>query len=112
MPIPTALLRETVTVEPYEGTTGQGEPTYGEPLTYRARILGKRRAARTKDGTDVISDAVAVIRPSGREFPPESRLTRADGRIYEVLGVAASEDLHSTHNEELILQGPRQEQTP
>lgn len=105
MPIPTAALRHRITVEPYEGTTGTGGPVYGEPVALRARLVGKRRAVRTRDGVDVIADATADIRP-GATIPAESRVIR-DGRVYEVLAVVDVEDLGRPWARQLILEGPK-----
>lgn len=101
MRVPTALLRERITVEPFEGSGAYG-PVYGAAFTLRARVEGRRRAVRTTGGTDVIASATATIRPDAREVPVESKVTHGD-RDYEVLDVILGEGLTGPTYRELIL---------
>lgn len=72
MKVPTSLLRQTITVEPYLGDSAYG-PVYGPATTARGRVEGKRRAVRKRDGTDVISTASITVRPDVN-IPTESRV--------------------------------------
>lgn len=104
--IPTAVLRERVTIEPYLGDGAYG-PLFGAPLeAVPARIVGKRRAVRTSAGVDVIASATATIRPT-LDVPAQSRITRADDSTWVVLDVADAEELASRHHRDLILEGPQ-----
>lgn len=87
------------------GTTGTGQPVYGAAVSVPGRFVGKRRAVRRSDGTDVIADATFDVRP-GLDVPAESRVTR-DGKVYEVLAVSDAEDLTRSHHKALILEGPK-----
>lgn len=101
MKIPDAALREVITVEPYRGSGAYG-PIYGDAFTLRARVEGRRRAVRNREGVDVISSASATIRPDAREVPAESKVTH-DGNDYEVLDVIIGEGLTRPAYRELIL---------
>lgn len=108
--IPTAALRERVTIELYRGDTAYG-PSWADPIDgVPIRIVGKRRAVRTREGVDVIASAVGQVRPTFRgsplEVPGSSRITRADGSTWIVLDVANAEELSSPHHRDLILEGP------
>ncbi len=102
--IPTAVLRHTVQVEPYEGTNGAGTPTFGPPTTRRGWIAGKRTAVRTADGVDVIASATCLMRPPA--VPVESRVTRGTA-TYTVLDVQPATDYPGDAGQVLILEGPR-----
>lgn len=104
--IPTAVLRERATIRPYLGTSGQGAPLFGTPLTgVPGRLVGKRRAVRTREGVDVIADATLDVRP-GLDVVAESEV-QVRGRTYTVLAIADAEELNRPHHTELILEGPR-----
>lgn len=103
--IPTAALPHEVTIEAAAGTTGGGAPAYGEPVTVRARVVGKRRQVRTSTGVDIIASATATIRP-GPTVPAGSLLTHG-ADLYEVVDTATAVELRRPHSVELILDGPR-----
>jgi len=94
MRVPSSLLRQQATIEPYQGNTGRG-PTWGEPVEVRCRFEGKRRVIRRinagDSGSDVISSGSVTIRPT-IEVPTESRVTIGT-RTYEVLDVIVGEGL-------------------
>lgn len=74
MRVPTSLLRQRVTIEPYQGDGAYG-PVYGPAQTnVPARVEGKRRAIRRPDGTDVISTASVTVRPIV-DVPIKSQIT-------------------------------------
>jgi len=56
--IPTALLREQLTVRRREGEGAFG-PVFGPEASYAARIESKRRRVRTGSGEVVTGEAVA-----------------------------------------------------
>lgn len=105
--IPTAVLRDRATLRPFLGTTGQGAPVFGTPVDdVPCRIVGKRRAIRTRDGVDVVADAVIQIRPRQDDLVAESEVC-VRGRTYTVLAVADAEELARPHHTDLIVEGPR-----
>lgn len=90
MKIPTAVLRETLSVEAFEGSSAYG-PVYSDPETVKARVEGKRRLVRSTSGTDLISSATAYVRPEV-DKPIGSRVTHGD-RVYELVDVLPGEGL-------------------
>lgn len=108
MQVPTSLLPDRITIEPYLGSGAYG-PSYGDPVTLRARVEGRRRAVRTSGGVDVIGQATATVRPTPAAMAAaavESKVTHGD-RTYEVLDVVRGEGLTRLSHLELILGGPR-----
>lgn len=81
--IPGVMLRDTISVEPHAGQTGAGVATFGTAQTLRAHVEPKRRAVRTPDGDQVLTAAVAYLKP-GPVIPPRSRVTW-NGRALSVL---------------------------
>lgn len=95
--IPTALLRQTIAVEPYKGESAAG-PLYTAPVTYAVRIQPKRRQVRDQAGDITISDAVAFLRPDA-VVAVGDRVT-ADETVYRVLAVEVLQGLaHFDHFE-------------
>jgi hypothetical protein len=113
MRLPSTLLPDRITVEPYLGNGATG-PQYGPPVGVRARIEGKRRVVRRVNagadiGSDVVSTTSTIIRPS-IQVRPESRVTiplaySATGRdeSYEVLQVIVGKGLRRPAYLELVL---------
>lgn len=81
--IPAWMLREDVTIAPYEGDKGVGGPAYGSPVTLRAHVEPRKRLLVLPNGREVRSEMFALVAP-GTVAPPESRLTY-NGRAYRVL---------------------------
>lgn len=103
--IPTATLRQRVTITPFSGHSAYG-PVYGTAVqNVPARVVSKRRMVRQPDGVQVLADATCTIRP--RTVVPESKVTMSDGRVYLVLDVLESRFLDRLVGLELILQGVR-----
>jgi hypothetical protein len=105
------VLLQRVSLRRFLGDSAYG-PVWAYPVDgIPARIVGKRRAVRTREGTDVISDATCDLRPVHKgqpigEIPAESGII--DGtRTYRVLGVADIEDLTRRHGVQLLLEGPQ-----
>jgi hypothetical protein len=88
------MLRDTLVVEPYAGPTGAGGPSFGAPLdpAPRAHVEPKRRMVRTVDGEQVVTAAVAYLRP-GPVIPPRSRVTWK-GRTLSVLTDGEMRDMY------------------
>ena len=98
--ISTALLRQTMTVEPYEGESATG-PLYGAPVTYAVRIQPKCRQVRDQAGDITISDAVAFLRPDA-VVAVGDRVT-ADERVYRTLAVEPLQGLTRPEHLEVTL---------
>ena len=105
--IPTAALRQRITVEPFLGESAYG-PTYGTAQRdIPARVVGKRRAVRKTDGTDVISTASISVRPT-IDVPVESRVTCAHpvtgaDETFEVLDVLVAQGLTRPDHLEMLV---------
>lgn len=105
--IPNAVLRQRITVEPYLGESAYG-PTYGTAVRgIPARVVGKRRAVRKVDGTDVISTASISVRPT-IDVPVESRVTiphpvTGADEIFEVLDVLIAQGLTRPDHLEVLV---------
>jgi hypothetical protein len=98
--IPTALLRDVMSVEPYEGESAYG-PVFGAAVDVRARVEGKRRLVRRPGGDDLIASATAFIRPES-SVPEQSRVT-FDARTYVVVDVLDAKDLTGICHREVLL---------
>ena len=101
--IPTALLPQNVTIEAYEGTTGNGAPSFAPPVVVDGRRDAKRTVIRRADGTNVIAESTVIIRP--RVVPTESRVT-IGGRTFTVVGIVDRDELNRPHSTELAVVGP------
>ncbi|MFD7508123.1 hypothetical protein ACFV5N_02065 [Streptomyces sp. NPDC059853] len=84
--VPAALLRHTVTVEPYIGDSAYG-PRYGPPATVRALVYARPRIVRAADGRQLVASASVIAEP-GLDCPPGSRITLPSGRTASALTVA------------------------
>lgn len=108
--IPSSLLRQRAVIDPYEGETGDCEPTYGEPVAdVKTRVEGRRRRVVRANGVEVVTVAAAFIRPEvrvggpARVPAPEDRFT-CDDRSYEIVEVLDGQGLsHPTHRELLLV---------
>lgn len=76
-----ALLRQTVQIRHRTGTTYTGDPEYGEPVTYAARISYRNKRVFTAGGVErastahitalaEVGDADLVVLPDGTERVP------------------------------------------
>lgn len=76
--IPRWLLRHTVIIEAYEGSSAVG-PVYGAPAEVSSFVDEKRRKVRDSAGEEVISECT-VFCDLGVVAPPKSRVTLPSGR--------------------------------
>lgn len=84
-PLPSKILQNTLTVEPFLGEGAKG-PRYGPPADKRCRLDSNERVTIMNGrGAQVVSRAVAYVRPENR-LANQSRVT-IDGIRYEVLDV-------------------------
>jgi hypothetical protein len=100
--IPSALLRQRLTIRPRAGEGATG-PVFGDPVVHAARIEPKRRQVRGTSGEVVVSDAVAWLRPDapvavGDQAIVVSR-TLVVLAVAEVQGVRRTEFLEVTIGE-------------
>lgn len=102
MRVPSSLLRQRLTIEDYTGETGSGGPAYGPPRMLLARVEGTRKTVRTAAGVDVITSAVAYVRP-GAVVAAQARAT-CEGRTYTVVDVIDGEALtgRASHRELML----------
>lgn len=98
--IASALLRDSIEVEAFQGDTATG-PMYGPATTYPARLSTTARMVRTATGEDRQVVVVAVVRPDA-QVPARSRVT-IDGCSYVVLVVSSRMQLTRPMYTELSL---------
>lgn len=98
--IPTALLQQTLRVEPREGEGASG-PVFGEVASYRCRLEGRRRQVSDAQGEIIVSDAVAYLRADAAVAVGD-RAT-CEGVVYRVLQVSPIVGLASAGCLELTL---------
>lgn len=82
--IPRWMLQHSVTIEAYQGTTGNGAAVYAAPVPVRCFLDNKRRLVRAATGDEVVSESTFYA-PLATLAPPESRVTLPNGRVATVL---------------------------
>jgi len=88
--VPNAMLRDTVTLERFEGSGAMGT-LYAEPETIRAAVQPTSRLVTDQNGRTVTIDALAIIRPEVGAVRPESRIT-SRGVTYRVFNCQPTPD--------------------
>lgn len=83
MKMPAMLLRHTVTVERYEGSSAYGE-TYAAPVPLDCFREHKRRLVRDAAGNEVVSETTLYAMPDTDPIPAGSRVT-VDGTATTVI---------------------------
>lgn len=71
--------QHTVTIEPYLGTNGLGQDTWGAGVPVRGWLEQKVKNVRAKDGSETVSTAQFYCE-LGTNAPPRSKGTFPDGR--------------------------------
>lgn len=74
------LMTEQVVIRPYTGRDGYGQPTYGDPITYQARVVGRMRRLTTFTGEDKVSTTTVLLLNS-TGIDPRSLLTLPEGFV-------------------------------
>jgi hypothetical protein len=70
------MASSTVTVEPYTGTNGRGQATFGPKVEVAGYLDGARRMVRSSDGEETISSSTLYTAlENAALFPLESRVT-------------------------------------
>lgn len=83
--VPGFLLRHTVTVEAYQGSSSKGD-TYAAAEPVRCLIDESTKQVTTPGGQEVTSGSNYITRSTHRP-PPNSRVTLPDGRISKVITI-------------------------
>ena len=91
--IPSALLRQSLTIRPRAGEGATG-PLFGVPVTHAARIEPKRRQVRDASGEVTVSAAVAWLRADAPVAVGDQAVVF--GRILSVLAVTEVQGLSRT----------------
>lgn len=99
--LPGVLTRQTVEVEPYEGSGAYGE-TYGAKRTVQCRRDNTRRVVRDADGNEVVSEVTLWVR-ADEVLHPEDRVTLPTGHVTRVLASKAHQGLSRTAEREVTL---------
>jgi hypothetical protein len=82
--IPSILLQHQIVIEPYQGTTGHGDETYGPPVAVVCFLDQKVRMVRSPStGDEVVSSSTAYAHLD-TTAPAMSRVTLPDGRVTTV----------------------------
>lgn len=68
------LMRQSVTIEPRTGQDRYNAPTYGAAVTYRCRIVGKRRLVVNGLGQTVVSEQTVYL-GTANPVDPTARVT-------------------------------------
>lgn len=99
--IPAWMLRQSVTVTPYLGSSAYGD-IFGDPYTLRCRIEPRNELVRDRDGNETVA--------SGRLFTvPDAAISVIDtvaweGREYDVIDVLHHAGPNGkTHHVEAVL---------
>lgn len=74
------LMGQSVSVAPFSGRDGYGEPTYGSAVTYRARVVGKIRNVRSASGQEVVSSQTVYLMTAA-VVTPLDKLTLSTGFV-------------------------------
>lgn len=110
--IPTAALRDRVTIDPYLGTDGDGAEVFGPKVSrVPARIVATVRQVRTSTGVDVTAVVPECTLRPGVDVAPQSRITRG-AECWTVTDVRHGQELGRTWCQVLTLDGPRPAVTP
>ena len=72
------LMTDEVTIRPYLSQDAYGRPVYDDPVTYRARVVGRARRVTTLQGEDKVSTTTVVLLNSPG-IDPRSELTLPPG---------------------------------
>ena len=74
------LMRQQLTIQPPSTRSGYGELTYGTAVTYKCRLVGKRRQVLNTLGQEVTSMWTAYLY-SADIVDPQSKVTLSTGDV-------------------------------
>jgi hypothetical protein len=89
------MMRQTVTVEPVSGRDLFGNKTYGAALTYRCRLVGKRKLVIDEAGKEVLSRQTVYL-ATADAIDPESRVTLSTADVGSTAATAINPPIVST----------------
>ncbi len=101
----TDLLHQTITIEPWTGRDGYGNPSYGAGVSYSARIVGKSQLIRDTQGQEVVSQYTVYLL-SNATVDARSRVTLPAGyapTTPPVLAVGRYPDENGIHHTTIFL---------
>ena len=78
------LMPATVTVAPTTGVDGYGTPSYGAPVSYRARVVYKQELVRTPSGDEITARGHVWLVTAVR-IPDVNRITLPDATTPQIL---------------------------
>lgn len=103
MRVPRELLRDTVTVEDYDGSGAHG-PLYRDPRGMCASLQGASRLFTDSRGQTITVDTLAIIRPEDGPVRPESKVFEfTSGVEYRVAQCVPIPDARRPAHYELLL---------
>ena len=95
-----SLMTDTVVIEPATGRDLYGEPLYGAPVSYLARVLYRSRAVRSTVAD--VSAARGVVWIAGQPAVSlDARVTLPDGSKPPILMIEAPTDQVGVHHTKL-----------
>jgi len=68
------FLNQDITVEPFQGNDGYGEPIFGASVAYKARCVGKTKVVRDANGVERVSNQTVYVL-STQSFGAKDRIT-------------------------------------
>jgi hypothetical protein len=74
------LMGQSVSLAPFTGRDGYGEPLYGTAVTHRARVVGKIRNVRSFTGQEVVSSQTVYLMAAAAVNPLD-KLTLSTGFV-------------------------------
>ena len=98
------MMPQTVQWAPFVSRSQYGEPTYGDRVPYRARVVYRDRLVRRADGQLVISP-VSVWLGAYLDVKVEDKIILPDGTAPEILSVDRIPDENDMHHVKIYLNG-------
>ena len=98
------MMPQTVQWAPFVSRSQYGEPTYGDRVPYRARVVYRDRLVRRADGQLVVSP-VSVWLGTYLDVKVEDKIILPDGTAPEILSVDRIPDENDMHHVKIYLNG-------
>ncbi len=99
------FMGDEVIIEPWEGQLASGEPSYGSPVTYKGRVVGKVRKVVNALGQETVS-AKTLYLGSPVQVDPMDRITLPDPHLPKQPRIISSgifPDESGAHHSEIYL---------
>lgn len=74
------MMRQTLTVAPRTGRDVYDKPTFGTPVSFRCRLVGRRLLVRTAENKEVVSNWTAYLM-TNEVIAPDSQVTLSTGDV-------------------------------